>query len=89
MRGRPAPVGSQNATQVTDQLGHIVAHTSLAELSELRQEYTWAGLDESDLAPDPVEQFRRIELAFNGWLLALLVLAAAAEWLIRRINRLK
>lgn len=31
----------------------------LSELSELRQEYTWAGLDESDLAPDPVEQFRQ------------------------------
>ena len=31
----------------------------LSELAELRQEYTYAGLDENDLAPDPVEQFRR------------------------------
>ena len=31
----------------------------LTELAELRQEYTWAGLDEGDLAADPVEQFRR------------------------------
>jgi pyridoxamine 5'-phosphate oxidase len=31
----------------------------LTELAELRQEYTGAGLDESDLAADPVEQFRR------------------------------
>jgi pyridoxamine 5'-phosphate oxidase len=31
----------------------------LSELSELRQEYTYAGLDEADLAPEPVEQFRR------------------------------
>ena len=31
----------------------------LSELAELRQEYTYAGLDEADLAPDPVEQFRR------------------------------
>jgi pyridoxamine 5'-phosphate oxidase len=31
----------------------------LSELSELRQEYTYAGLDEGDLAPEPVEQFRR------------------------------
>ena len=31
----------------------------LSELADLRQEYTWAGLDESDLADDPVEQFRR------------------------------
>jgi pyridoxamine 5'-phosphate oxidase len=30
----------------------------LTELAELRQEYTWAGLDEADLADDPVEQFR-------------------------------
>lgn len=31
----------------------------LSELAELRQEYTYAGLDEADLAADPVEQFRR------------------------------
>lgn len=31
----------------------------LTELAELRQEYTYAGLDEADLAPEPVEQFRR------------------------------
>jgi pyridoxamine 5'-phosphate oxidase len=31
----------------------------LSELAELREEYTYAGLDEADLAPDPVEQFRR------------------------------
>jgi pyridoxamine 5'-phosphate oxidase len=31
----------------------------LSELAELRQEYTYAGLDADDLAPDPVEQFRR------------------------------
>ena len=31
----------------------------LSELADLRQEYTWAGLDEADLAADPVEQFRR------------------------------
>ena len=31
----------------------------LSELAELRQEYTYAGLDEADLAPEPVEQFRR------------------------------
>lgn len=31
----------------------------LSELSELREEYTYAGLDEGDLAPEPVEQFRR------------------------------
>ena len=31
----------------------------VSELTELRQEYTYAGLDEGDLAPDPVEQFRR------------------------------
>jgi pyridoxamine 5'-phosphate oxidase len=31
----------------------------LSELAELRQEYTYAGLEEADLAPDPVEQFRR------------------------------
>ena len=31
----------------------------LSELADLRQEYTWAGLDEGDLAADPVEQFRR------------------------------
>src|SRR5687768_6872325 len=31
----------------------------LSELADLRQEYTWAGLDEADLADDPVEQFRR------------------------------
>ncbi|HEX6570027.1 MAG TPA: pyridoxamine 5'-phosphate oxidase [Acidimicrobiales bacterium] len=31
----------------------------VSELTELRQEYTYAGLDESDLAPDPVEQFRQ------------------------------
>lgn len=31
----------------------------LTELAELRQEYTGAGLDEHDLAADPVEQFRR------------------------------
>lgn len=31
----------------------------LTELAELREEYTYAGLDEADLAPDPVEQFRR------------------------------
>ncbi len=31
----------------------------LSELAELRQEYTYAGLDETDLAPEPVEQFRR------------------------------
>jgi pyridoxamine 5'-phosphate oxidase len=31
----------------------------LSELAELRQEYTYAGLDEADAAPDPVEQFRR------------------------------
>jgi pyridoxamine 5'-phosphate oxidase len=31
----------------------------LSELAELRQEYTYAGLDEDELAPDPVEQFRR------------------------------
>lgn len=31
----------------------------LSELADLRQEYTYAGLDEADLAPDPVEQFRR------------------------------
>lgn len=30
----------------------------LSELSELRQEYTYSGLDEADLADDPVEQFR-------------------------------
>jgi pyridoxamine 5'-phosphate oxidase len=30
----------------------------LSELAELRQEYTYAGLDKHDLAPDPVEQFR-------------------------------
>ena len=31
----------------------------LSELAELRQEYTYAGLDEADLAADPVDQFRR------------------------------
>jgi pyridoxamine 5'-phosphate oxidase len=31
----------------------------LSELAELREEYTYAGLDEADLAPEPVEQFRR------------------------------
>jgi pyridoxamine 5'-phosphate oxidase len=31
----------------------------LSELAELRQEYTYAGLDEGDLAADPVDQFRR------------------------------
>jgi pyridoxamine 5'-phosphate oxidase len=31
----------------------------LSELAELRQEYTYAGLDVDDLAPDPVTQFRR------------------------------
>jgi len=31
----------------------------ISELAELRQEYTYAGLDEADLAPDPLEQFRR------------------------------
>ncbi|HKY68679.1 MAG TPA: pyridoxamine 5'-phosphate oxidase [Acidimicrobiales bacterium] len=31
----------------------------LTELAELRQEYTGAGLDEHDLAGEPVEQFRR------------------------------
>ena len=31
----------------------------LSELAELRQEYTYVGLSEDDLAPDPVEQFRR------------------------------
>jgi pyridoxamine 5'-phosphate oxidase len=31
----------------------------LSELAELRQEYTYAGLDEAELAADPVEQFRR------------------------------
>jgi pyridoxamine 5'-phosphate oxidase len=31
----------------------------LSELAELRQEYTYAGLDVDDLAPDPVAQFRR------------------------------
>jgi pyridoxamine 5'-phosphate oxidase len=31
----------------------------LSELSELREEYTYTGLDEGDLAPEPVEQFRR------------------------------
>lgn len=31
----------------------------LTELADLRQEYTYAGLDEAGLAPDPVEQFRR------------------------------
>ncbi|HEX6166163.1 MAG TPA: pyridoxamine 5'-phosphate oxidase [Acidimicrobiales bacterium] len=31
----------------------------LSELAELRQEYTFAGLDVDDLAPDPVAQFRR------------------------------
>ncbi len=31
----------------------------LSELAELRQEYTYAGLDEGDMAPEPVEQFRR------------------------------
>lgn len=36
----------------------------LSELAELRQEYTYAGLDEADLAPDPVEQFRRW---FGAW----------------------
>ena len=36
----------------------------LTELAELRQEYTWAGLDEADLADDPVEQFRDW---FSAW----------------------
>ena len=31
----------------------------VADLRRLRQEYTRAGLDEADAAPDPVEQFRR------------------------------
>jgi pyridoxamine 5'-phosphate oxidase len=31
----------------------------LSELAELREEYTYAGLDEADLAPEPVAQFRR------------------------------
>lgn len=31
----------------------------LTELAELRQEYTSAGLDETDIADEPVEQFRR------------------------------
>lgn len=31
----------------------------LTELADLRQEYTGAGLDRSDLAAEPVEQFRR------------------------------
>jgi pyridoxamine 5'-phosphate oxidase len=36
----------------------------LSELAELRQEYTYVGLSEDDLAPDPVEQFR---LWFTAW----------------------
>jgi pyridoxamine 5'-phosphate oxidase len=36
----------------------------LSELAELRQEYTYVGLAEDDLAPDPVEQFR---LWFAAW----------------------
>jgi pyridoxamine 5'-phosphate oxidase len=36
----------------------------LSELAELRQEYTYVGLSEDDLAPDPVEQFR---LWFAAW----------------------
>lgn len=53
---------------------------------------------EEDLArlPDAVAQHRptttvvrRIELAFNGWLLGALFLIASAEWLVRRVNRLK
>jgi pyridoxamine 5'-phosphate oxidase len=36
----------------------------LTELAELRQEYTGAGLDEHDLAADPVEQFRGW---FSAW----------------------
>ena len=35
------------------------AGMDLTELAELRQEYTYAGLDDADLAADPVEQFRR------------------------------
>jgi len=37
----------------------------LSELAELRQEYTYAGLDVDDLAPDPVTQFRRWFAAWN------------------------
>lgn len=37
----------------------------LSELAELRQEYTYAGLDEADLAPDPVGQFRRWFVAWH------------------------
>jgi pyridoxamine 5'-phosphate oxidase len=36
----------------------------LSELAKLRQEYTYVGLSEDDLAPDPVEQFR---LWFAAW----------------------
>ncbi|HEX6419591.1 MAG TPA: pyridoxamine 5'-phosphate oxidase [Acidimicrobiales bacterium] len=36
----------------------------IPELAELRQEYTYAGLDAADLAPDPVDQFR---LWFAAW----------------------
>ncbi|MFH1497597.1 MAG: hypothetical protein ABII82_07200 [Verrucomicrobiota bacterium] len=32
---------------------------------------------------------RRVELAFNAWLLGALFLIASAEWLVRRLNRLK
>jgi pyridoxamine 5'-phosphate oxidase len=34
------------------------------ELTELRQEYTYAGLSVADLAPDPIEQFRAW---FRAW----------------------
>ena len=37
----------------------------LSELADLRQEYTGAGLDETDLAADPVEQFRRWYAAWH------------------------
>ena len=37
----------------------------LSELADLRQEYTGAGLDEADLADEPVEQFRRWYAAWH------------------------
>ena len=39
------------------------------EVADLREEYTKAGLDESDLSPNPIEQFRRwFEEALNAGL---------------------
>src|SRR5690606_21536333 len=53
-RRRPCP-SSPSAGRAAPRTAGIV----LTEPAEPREEYTHAGLDEADLAPDPVEQFRR------------------------------